>query len=178
MKTEADFRRAVTDAVMFAGGHMSNIESHKTSAGIPDCNYFLRGVDVWLELKVVNAQGQVKMRPPQKRWHVDRHDKGGVSWVLVLDPCSGYLGLVQGQVAAALPLAVAKWSVRWFEYPSDVIPQLIEKLAEHTKYEQDKSHQQRTGSGGQQSNEARGAGSALREGGQGVVGHHWLHDKP
>ena len=106
--SEDDFRRHVIDLLGKDGCHLSHIESHLTSAGIPDINFYKSGRDVWLELKVAK-DGKVKMRPTQKRWHKDRAARGGQSWVLVLSPSKDRVLWLPGAVAAGLEPSWLAW---------------------------------------------------------------------
>ena len=107
MNSEDDFRRAVIQA---AGSkvHVSHIESHQSSAGIPDLNLYGLGQDLWLELKVVK-EGHVRMRPTQRKWHRDRAERGGPSWVAVLNPVDGHVLVVRGATAAMLATGLLDW---------------------------------------------------------------------
>ena len=108
MINEIEFRRAVVAVAEANGGHVSHIESHLSSAGIPDLNIFMDGTDLWVELKVIK-KGQVKMRPTQRRWHNDRHKTDGESWVAVLDPEKQDILILRGHTAAALPPDAKAW---------------------------------------------------------------------
>lgn len=109
MTREEDFRLTVMKAAGEYGMHVSHIEAHQSAAGIPDLNiYSLGRPDLWLELKVVK-RGAVKLRPTQKRWHRQRHEAGGRSWVAVLEPESGDILVVPGHAAPGLAPAVAGW---------------------------------------------------------------------
>lgn len=107
MNSEDEFRRAVI-AAAGSKAHVSHIESHQSSAGIPDLNLYGLGQDLWLELKVVK-EGHVRMRPTQRKWHRDRAERGGPSWVAVLNPVDGHVLVVRGAVAAALATGVLEW---------------------------------------------------------------------
>lgn len=109
MNNEEDFRRAVMTRAVERGMHVSHIEAHLSVAGIPDLNLSRGGHDVWLELKLVKANG-VKMRPTQKRWHRERHESGGKSWVAVLDRETGDVLIVRGHTAALLAPGARHWT--------------------------------------------------------------------
>lgn len=90
--------------------HVSYIESHQTTPGIPDLHlYSLVSGDIWLELKVVKAPRDIVMvRPTQKAWHRNRHKAGGKSWFATLDT-NDHILLTPGNVAAGLPTRAAAW---------------------------------------------------------------------
>ena len=109
MNNEEEFRRSVMIEAANRGMHVSHIEAHISVAGIPDLNLSKNGRDIWLELKVVKANG-VKMRPTQKRWHRERHESGGKSWVAVLDRETGDVLVLRGHTAALLAPGVRNWT--------------------------------------------------------------------
>lgn len=110
--SEDDFRRHMIKLLEQHGYHVSHIESHLTSAGIPDLNAWKgrwpEGRDLWLELKIIK-DNKVKMRPTQRAWHKKRAEAGGHSWVLVLDPKRQDVLWLSGDRAAALPAAAEAW---------------------------------------------------------------------
>ena len=112
--------------------HISYIESHETSAGIPDLNVFIQGRDVWIELKVLSDHKAPKMRPTQKRWHVDRFNAGGFSWVLVLDLTHQHMLVLPGNVAAGLGSNIGVWRAAGMEHPLldvvDVIRSMVRRI--------------------------------------------------
>lgn len=171
-RQENTFRTVMTMEAMALGAHVSNIESHQTSAGIPDMNIYLQRQDLWLELKVIRDE-KVTMRATQRRWHLDRYEHGGLSWVLVLDPKSEDILVVPGDVAAGLPPRVAAWRAAGTAWNVDTIPKLLLSLAKRRPYERvTEPNRART-------TEAAGkAVSPLPESGEDVGGHHWLTDKP
>lgn len=54
--------------------HLTWVESHATSLGIPDLNYCYYGVDGWLELK---AGPNIDIRPAQVLWMKEHIVAGG-----------------------------------------------------------------------------------------------------
>lgn len=104
--TEDEFRRAVISKATAYQYHVTHLESHQTSAGVPDLNV-AKGVDFWLELKVVKPKG-ITLRPTQKKWHRDRHAAGGKSWVAVLTG-DDHILLLPGHVAADLTPRDERW---------------------------------------------------------------------
>lgn len=105
--SEDDFRRALIGWAEKSGWHVTHLESHQTSAGVPDLNLCKGLVDMWLELKVEKPKG-ITLRPTQKKWHRDRARARGVSWVIVLMDDGGIL-VVPGERAAGLTAAVSDW---------------------------------------------------------------------
>lgn len=110
--SEDDFRRYVIQMAKDHAYHVSHIESHLTSAGIPDLSLWKGmwpdGRDLPVELKIIK-NGIVKMRPTQRRWHRERHEKGGASWVFVLDPKTQDVLWLRGHVAAGLEPPAGAW---------------------------------------------------------------------
>lgn len=105
--SEDDFRRALIAAAEGLGWHVTHLESHQTSAGVPDLNLCKGLVDMWLELKVEKPKG-ITLRPTQKKWHRDRARVRGVSWVVVLMNDGGIL-VVPGERASRLGTAAENW---------------------------------------------------------------------
>lgn len=173
VRDESYFRTVMTLEATALGGHISNIESHLLSAGIPDQNIFLLGSDLWLELKIIRAE-TVKMRPTQRKWHTDRAAKGGLSWVLVLDPHSEDILVVPGDVAAGLPPRADAWRVAGTAWNIAAIPKLLLSLARRKPYERPIERPNR-----KPAPEVSGeAVPPLPEGGADVDGDHWLTRKP
>jgi len=66
MSGETTFRKYVADKI---NGHVSQIESHATSAGVPDTNYCLfNGVEGWIECKYSKNGKSFDVRGTQKTW--------------------------------------------------------------------------------------------------------------
>lgn len=68
--------------------HHQRIETGSTGRGIPDVNLCWRGVEVWVEMKVVQGR-RVELRPEQVAWHVRRTRAGGRSWIFAREKKSG-----------------------------------------------------------------------------------------
>lgn len=79
--------------------HLSWVESHSTSPGVPDLNYCIDGVEGWLELK----SGSFDVKASQVRWFEDRVAKGG--WPLFLIEMGGIFMLVPGSKACRLKIS-------------------------------------------------------------------------
>lgn len=174
LNSESALRKALTKLIESKGGHVSNIESHVTSAGVPDMNFFLSGADVWVELKAVGSRGQIKMRPTQRKWHRDRDSVGGISHVVVLEIETGDILLVPGATAAGLDSRIQSWrevaEVR--NIHSNGLWAIVRRMVYATKTaNQPKPDRDRS------AKEAGSPGSALQPSGKDVGGHHWLLDK-
>lgn len=129
---EADFRRFVTECA--GSAHVSHIESHEASPGIPDLNICMRGIDIWIELKVMSSRKPPKMRPTQKRWHTDRFEHGGISWVMALDLDLMDVLLIPGHVAAGLPNKPGLWRAAAAIHPFLEMSKVLRSLERRAKY--------------------------------------------
>ena len=77
--------------------HLSWIESHSTSIGVPDLNYSYYGVEGWLELK---CGPDIDVRAAQVIWMEDRIAAGG--FPLFLIQYGDIYSIVPGSAASAL----------------------------------------------------------------------------
>lgn len=170
---EKDFRKHTIRLAEAFEWHVSHIEAHESAAGIPDLSIYPGSMgkpraEVWLELKVIK-DGHIKLRPTQKRWHRERHEAGGRSWVAVLDRSTGDILVVRGHVAAGLDSRAPSWRaaaiVSNIESTNWLFNLVIENERKHTR-DSDRT-QENTGS----------AEAALSAGGQNVGGDHWLTSK-
>lgn len=81
--SEEKFRLMMTCLITRYGGHASNVESHSSSPGIPDIDYFLRPTTGNLELKFITRTdgainfGGMRIRPTQVAWFKRRAAAGG-----------------------------------------------------------------------------------------------------
>jgi hypothetical protein len=75
-KSEHQLRREFCKRVREAGGHAQPIEDGLT-AGVPDVNVCLAGVESWMEIKTGH-----KLSPEQRKWLVTRARAGGRVFVL------------------------------------------------------------------------------------------------
>lgn len=138
---ETMFRRNIMAACEAFGWHVSSIEAHCSAAGIPDLNIHPDSShrmsprpDVWLELKMVR-EGHVKLRPTQRRWHRERHEAGGKSWVAALDRRTGDILLVPGHVAAGIDTRAESWrAVAEVSNVSSGLTSWVNKLAMENEY--------------------------------------------
>ena len=69
---ESGLRKTVKKALKEVG-HLSWVESHATSAGIPDLNYCIQGYEGWVELK----SGNFEVKASQVIWMEERISNGG-----------------------------------------------------------------------------------------------------
>lgn len=125
IKDEESFRKYVHATGEELGFHVSHIESHATSAGIPDLTMYREHVDLWLEIKFVRSDGRVILRPTQRTWLRERAAKGGECWVMYYQ--DGYVRVMRGGTAANLTPKDSQWS--WpVRFPIDRLPELLEQL--------------------------------------------------
>lgn len=109
-KFRREFIAALEDSPHL-NAHVSYIESHQVTPGIPDLHVLAFGeVEAWIELKVVKCKPNdtITVRPSQKLWHRKRNKAGGKSWFVVLDK-NGDILVVPGHVAIELPPRAAAW---------------------------------------------------------------------
>lgn len=58
-------------------GHFSRVESHSTSAGIPDIDFCMSDVESHIELKYGDEKKAPSIRPSQVKWFARRVKAGG-----------------------------------------------------------------------------------------------------
>lgn len=176
---EDELRLAVGRQAGLMGFHVSNIESHLTSAGIPDTNLGLGHIDIWLELKAFGPKRPMKIRPTQRRWHRDRHDAKGQSWFAILDLESQDIFLVPGSSIMYVGSGLTRqWQEGMVRFKPETIDQMIaymfnEAVKRRAAYVREQKSNSNTAS-----NDPGSAGNPLPEGGQSVGEHHWLLNKP
>ena len=66
---------------LYPNGHIQNIESEATAAGIPDINICKGGKDIWVELKS-GSLTKASIKPGQFVWHIKRNQAGGTTWIV------------------------------------------------------------------------------------------------
>lgn len=172
---ETDFRKAVITAAKFLGFHVSHIEAHESAAGIPDLNIYPASIDsrrsrpeLWLELKVIK-DGHIKLRPTQRRWHRERNEAGGRSWVAALERSTGDVLILPGHVAAGLDSRAPSWrAAATIQNISETAESLVLNLIERNERAQQRSDSNGAPEG------AGSPGTPLQAGGQNVGGDHWL----
>lgn len=81
MSNETTVRKYLADKIH---GHVVQIESHATSAGVPDTNFCVKGVDGWIEIKFVRGKNKIKVRNTQKTWFRRRLAAGATNLFLFL----------------------------------------------------------------------------------------------
>jgi len=114
--SETRLRKYVLDNIEHVG-HWSKVESHDTSAGIPDLNHCISGAEGWLELKFGNEVKPPKLRPTQCAWFRRRTKMGidGAPQLLVCVELDGHktFGLVRGR--SVPKLIHAKTNKQWLD---------------------------------------------------------------
>jgi len=77
--SEKDFWQEMKTGLAEAGieGHFSRVESPQASAGIPDLDFCVRGVEGHIELKFGKDKKVPSIRPSQVKWFHDRIKNGG-----------------------------------------------------------------------------------------------------
>lgn len=192
IRSEGEFRQEVTKQAKLMGFHASNIESHLTSAGIPDTNLAIGHVDIWLELKVFGAKHPMKIRPTQRKWHKDRAEVKGLSWFAILDIDHQIVFLVPGASIHYVGTGLTRqWQGSAVQFSTEQIDLMIAYMyheAVKRRAEYVRSNNQRVcgGNAGQEqqpdsertANHSGIPGDSLPEGGQSVGEHHWLLNKP
>lgn len=83
--SEADLWRAMDKGIGHLG-HFSRVESHEQSAGIPDVDYCILGVENHVELKY-GKEKRPKIRPTQVKWFRDRVKAGGHPYLFTQIHC-------------------------------------------------------------------------------------------
>jgi hypothetical protein len=132
IRNEGQFRRHVIGQMAHAA-QCTHIESHETAAGVPDLNIYVQGRDVWIELKVLSDHKRPIMRPSQKRWHVDRWEHGGLSWVVAYDIDNDEVLVIPGHIAAGLGTSIALWRTSGAKHPIDDIGYVFKILAKRVR---------------------------------------------
>jgi hypothetical protein len=62
-------------------GHVERMENALTR-GTPDVNMCHEAIELWLELKILDAKGSCQLRPEQVLWHRKRQEHAGRVFVL------------------------------------------------------------------------------------------------
>jgi len=81
--SESDFAREVKQSLLNVDSniHISSVESHLTSAGIPDLDVCIDGEENHIELKWSWEDNAPEIRPTQVRWFKNRCKAGGNPWI-------------------------------------------------------------------------------------------------
>lgn len=66
-------------------GHLLRIES-MSSLGIPDVNWCYKGIEIWMELKILRAKNKVHFEKHQPQYHIKRNRHGGLVYVVAGNP--------------------------------------------------------------------------------------------
>ena len=109
---ESTLRAKLISTITSAGGHACAIESHATSAGIPDLNYCINGNEGHIELKVGTKRKPPYLRPTQHRWFVLRNRAKGKAFFLFLDNDTGNVYLIYGKDVQVLVEASTETWIR------------------------------------------------------------------
>lgn len=125
MKDENDVRNCIADVAEDVGWHVSHIESGTTSPGIPDLSLTKDNVTLWLEIKV-DKNGEIHMRPPQRRWHRKQYEANGTSYVIAW--INGRLHIIHGNTAAQLAPKATYWKAS-DSWDIGEIPSMLRHLA-------------------------------------------------
>lgn len=64
--------------------HFQRIETGSVASGVPDLNLCYRGVEYWVELKMIKGT-KISFRPTQIPWNIHRAKAGGRNFVLAAD---------------------------------------------------------------------------------------------
>ena len=77
-------------------GHNIQVESHATSAGVPDTNGCQNGYEYWIELKYTTTDKKYKVRPTQMTWFRRRVRAGATNCFILwrYDDEKTYYGLI------------------------------------------------------------------------------------
>lgn len=95
---ESDLRRLIQ--MNLPQVHWQSIETGGTGLGVPDLNGCHKGVEFWIELKLVKRGLLCGLSPTQVAWHMRRQRAGGNTWFLVRK--ASQLFLYHGADASAL----------------------------------------------------------------------------
>ena len=68
--------------------HFQRIETGGTGKGIPDVNFCWKGIEVWIELKIVKGK-RILLAPEQVAWMFRRTKVGGRCWIMARDIADG-----------------------------------------------------------------------------------------
>lgn len=74
--SENDFWNEMRNSIGHSG-HFSRVESPQTSAGIPDVDFCVEGIEGHIELKFGEGGNAPRMRPSQVKWFNSRVKAGG-----------------------------------------------------------------------------------------------------
>ena len=104
-----DVKKALKDA------HLVRIEN-KASPGIPDVNGCYKGIEFWIELKVIKGNS-LQLSKFQKAWIYERTKSGGKVFVLARPLFGSVLKVFEGSNAIQGP--ESRYPVLWIHDPGD-----------------------------------------------------------
>jgi len=86
------------------GPHWQPIEAAEVGAGIPDLNGCYYGIEIWVELKILQhvKEDKVDISPRQILWHEARQARGGRTWILAANKDADKLLLWRGEDCRAV----------------------------------------------------------------------------
>lgn len=98
-------------------GHFSRVESHSTSAGIPDVDFCIKGFEGHMELKFAREKLKKNfVRSTQVKWFRDRVKAGGRPWLFALLIIGGekYYVLFKGENVGSISREtnIKEWVVK------------------------------------------------------------------
>lgn len=96
--TEADLYQWEKDFIPRA--HWTRNESGFLAVGCPDTNACERGVEVWVENKIIHGRKVGKVRPSQVAWMTERTQHGGRCFIFAVTPDGRTFYLFDGKYAA------------------------------------------------------------------------------
>ena len=112
VNSEADLRQLLQTR-KDAHCHLSFVESHLTSSGIPDIAYTIDGITGWLELKYGTPARAPHLRLSQRQWFKDNVSAGGMPLLLLASRRGNSVayGLIRGELYAEMYQAktLKKW---------------------------------------------------------------------
>lgn len=80
IRNENDVRQYLHVTAQELGYHVTHFESSLTSDGVPDLLLSRNNEDIWIEVKVWSRG--IHMRAAQRKWHRDRANSCGESFVV------------------------------------------------------------------------------------------------
>lgn len=122
-KLVAEFKEAVE--FLHKTAHMSEVESHLTSAGIPDVDLCIDGEEFHLEFKHSATNAPPKIRPSQVKWFKKRVAAGGNPWIVAHLEGLGVL-LIPGCFVGDLIKSSRRQE--WMEFAQIIIPPDLDHL--------------------------------------------------
>jgi Holliday junction resolvase len=97
IRTEKELWRWIKEKYPYV--HWQRIETALTAAGVPDINGCHKGVEIWIESKVIRGN-KVDIKPRQTLWLRARATAGGRTYILAIQPKSQNIHVWHGSDAA------------------------------------------------------------------------------